>query len=112
MLSTGVLEKIHREFEQARLARAGGLEGRARVCARRAAGFALREYLSDAPSLANANVYQLLQAFQQLSQIPDSARKNAERLVMRVDEAYHLPSEIDLLVESQQLVETINLLTE
>ncbi len=38
--------EIRLEFEKAERARARGNEGQARVCARRAAGIAAREYLS------------------------------------------------------------------
>ena len=37
---------IEAEFEKAEQARARGNEGQARVCARRAAGIAIREYLT------------------------------------------------------------------
>ena len=37
-------EKLQKEFERAQIARASGNEGQARVCARRAAGIAIREY--------------------------------------------------------------------
>jgi hypothetical protein len=43
---TGLHEQIEKEFELAERARANGNEGRARVCARRAAGIAAREYLT------------------------------------------------------------------
>ena len=38
--------QIEAEFERAEQARARGNEGQARVCARRAAGIAVREYLT------------------------------------------------------------------
>lgn len=39
-------EQIEQEFALAEQARARGNEGQARVCARRAAGIAIREYLT------------------------------------------------------------------
>ncbi|MFT3895039.1 MAG: hypothetical protein QM730_25720 [Anaerolineales bacterium] len=39
-------EQIQKEFEKADQARSKGNEGQARVCARRAAGIAIREYLN------------------------------------------------------------------
>ncbi|HEY9528224.1 MAG TPA: hypothetical protein VIR02_14110, partial [Anaerolineales bacterium] len=38
--------QVNAEFEKAEQARANGNEGQARVCARRAAGIVIREYLT------------------------------------------------------------------
>ena len=40
-----LIRDLHIEFERAASARRKGNEGQARVCARRAAGIAIREYL-------------------------------------------------------------------
>ena len=54
--------KIEAEFDRAQDARASGNEGQARVCARRAAGTAIREYYARrGQSVRTPSAYDLLQ---------------------------------------------------
>ena len=54
--------KLETEFERAEAARANGNEGQARVCARRAAGIAIREYYARrGQSVHTPSAYDLLQ---------------------------------------------------
>ncbi len=98
-------QEIMRELDRAHQARAHGLEGKARVCARRAAGWAAQAYLTrfhpeNAPTVA-------LIALQTLSTLPGFSPQFylwAQHLTMRVDENYALPPEVDLLAEANLFV--------
>ncbi len=93
--------KIAEELARGDAARRAGLEGRARVCARRAAGAAVREYLElrgvEAPG---SSAYDLLAYLKDLPEITPAARQAAERLLSRVDEAFSLPVDVDLLADA------------
>lgn len=103
-----VKQKIDEELARGESARAGGMEGRARVCARRAAGAAVRAYLEQrGAAWAGATAYDLLAALAEMPGAPEEARRSAALLLERVDENYALPPEIDLLVEARRLVEAL-----
>lgn len=94
--------EIQAEFEKAEQARLRGNEGRARVCARRAAGIAVREYLTRhgirPPSVSAYDLLNLLKNDPQLS--PD-LKQIAEHLTLRVTEEFKLPVEADLVAEAR-----------
>jgi len=104
MFRAEVKQKIEAELAQGLAARAGGFEGRARVCARRAAGAAVREYLElqglPVPSLS---AYDLLAALQEMPGMSDAVRQAASHLLIRVDETYALPIDADLLADARWL---------
>ena len=86
-------------------ARAQGFEGRARVCARRAAGIAVRAYLEDCGlSMPSSNSIHLLEHLSELPQVSAGARQAAGFLLTRVNQSYELPVEVDLLQIVRQLV--------
>ncbi len=100
--------EIQAEFEKAEQARARGNEGQARVCARRAAGMAARRYFQRrGKAVTTPSAYDLLQALAGDPEIPARVREAASRLTIRVDEAFKLPPEIDLLAEAQVLCERL-----
>src|SRR5512141_362921 len=94
--------EIHTEFEKAEQARARGNEGQARVCARRAAGIAAREYLTRQgtrpPSVSAYDLLNLLKGDPRLS--PD-LRQIAGHLTLRVTEEFKLPVDADLIAEAR-----------
>ncbi len=92
------------ELSAAHAARDQGLEGRARVCARRAAGIAIREYLQRQGQPVEGSAYDLLLALQARPELPESARHAAQMLTQRVTPDHTLPSKADLLEEAQTLV--------
>jgi len=96
--------KIQAEFSRAEQARAKGNEGQARVCARRAAGIAIREYLTRkgvTPSSASAvDLLNLLKADPLLS--PD-LQPIVDHLTLRVTEEFKLPVDADLIAEARRL---------
>jgi len=108
MISGDTRRKIDRELALARQARTDGLEGKARVCARRAVGAALRGYyLQRQPQIANWSVVDLIQVFGERSDIPKQLREICAHLLIRVDPDYTLPESIDLLSDAEILIDAI-----
>ena len=100
--------ELRLEFERAELARARGNEGQARVCARRAAGIAIREYLTRRgirpPS---ASAYDLLNLIKEDARLSPDLRLIADHLTMRVTEEFKLPFNTDLLAEAKRLCDEL-----
>lgn len=100
--------QITREFARAEESRRAGNEGQARVCARRAAGIAIREYLGRRGLPArNPSAYELLQLVADLPEAPPDARQAAVMLTLRVTEEFTLPVEADLLEEARRLCKSL-----
>jgi len=101
-------EKYIQEINRANDVRAKGNEGQARVCARRAAGVALREYFARHDiQTASPSAYDLLKLLLEMDDLPADARQSAEYLTLRVDEEFKLPAGIDLVKEAQTLCERL-----
>src|SRR5215216_6417563 len=93
---------IQAEFEKAEQARARGNEGQARVCARRAAGIAIREYLTRQGSRPpSASAYDLLNLLKDDPRLPPDLQRIAEHLTLRVTEEFKLPVDADLVAEAR-----------
>ena len=98
---------ILEELAQANQARQGGNEGRARVCARRAAGWAVVYYRRRAGELVeNEN------ALDNLNWLADEVgdpqiQAASRRLLTRVQPDYTLPHEEDPLQDAQAIVEAL-----
>ena len=101
-------EQLQREFEAAERARAKGNEGQARVCARRAAGIAIREYLARQgirpPSTSAVDLLNLLKEDPRLS--PD-LKRIADHSTLRVTEEFKLPVDVDLVAEAKALCDKL-----
>jgi hypothetical protein len=93
------VEQIEAELAQARRAQAAGNLGQARVCARRAAGIALRARFGRAGDALKQ--LKLLEA--DLAQ-PESVRAAARRLSTKVDEHHQLPFTEDPLDDAQLII--------
>ena len=95
--------QIEAEFEKAEQARARGNEGQARVCARRAAGIAVREYLSRRgirpPSVS---AYDLLNLLKEDARLSPDLKLIADHLTLRVTEEFRLPVNADLIAEARK----------
>jgi HEPN domain-containing protein len=95
--------QIEAEFEKAGQARARGNEGQARVCARRAAGIAVREYLSRRgirpPSVS---AYDLLNLLKEDARLSPDLKLIADHLTLRVTEEFKLPVNADLIAEARK----------
>jgi HEPN domain-containing protein len=99
---------LQREFEMAENARARGNEGQARVCARRAAGIALREtFRRRGMAARSSSAYDLLGEFMGLDETPADLREIAGYLTLRVTEEFKLPLEVDLVEEARTLCERL-----
>jgi len=97
-------DQLASEFEHAERARAEGNEGRARVCARRAAGIAIREYfLRRGIPFSGTSAYDLLGRLIESPEIRPDLKKNCIHLTLRVSEDFRLPVKVDLIEESRQL---------
>lgn len=96
--------QITAELNKAKEARAKNNEGQARVCARRAAGIAIRDYLirkGIRPSSPSA--LDLLNLIKEDPRLPSHLKLVADHLTLRVTETFTLPIEADLIAESQTL---------
>jgi hypothetical protein len=94
--------RIEAELSYARAAREHGKEGRARVCARRAAGWAVA---ARYPGIARHGALGLLRWLQVSG--PEELREAAQRLVVSVDLDHQLPHEQDPLLDAEQIVNTL-----
>jgi HEPN domain-containing protein len=97
------------EFEKAEQARARRNEGQARVCARRAAGIAIREYLTRRgirpPSVS---AYDLLNLLKEDPSLSPHLKRIADHLTLRVTEEFKLPIDADLVAEARTFCEELN----
>ena len=101
--------QIQHEFERAEQARARGNEGQARVCARRAAGIAAREYLARrGQSVRTPSAYDLLNLLAEDPLLSADLRQAAAYLTLRVSEEFKLPVDVDLVAEAKRLVDALN----
>ena len=90
------------EFERAEQARARGNEGQARVCARRAAGIAAREYFTRrGERIRTPSAYDLLNLLKEDPHLPPDLKLVADHLTLRVTEEFKLPVNIDLVAEAR-----------
>ena len=95
---------LRNEFEKAQQARINKNEGQARVCARRAAGIAIREYLTrDGNHVPSMSAYDLLNLLKEDALLPPDLKLVVDHLTVRVTEEFELPVEADLIAESRIL---------
>ena len=98
---------LRSELNRAQDARLSGNEGMARVCARRAAGWAIQHYLSSFgkdPGLDNAYKY-IDFLYKKESNLEIQAA--LENMLTRVDEDMNLPPEVDLLEDAYTVIKTL-----
>ena len=100
--------EIEAEFEKAEQARGRGNEGQARVCARRAAGIAIREYLTRRgirpPSVS---AYDLLNLLKDDPHLAPDLKRIVDHLTLRVTEEFKLPVEADLVAEARRFCQEL-----
>lgn len=109
MLTPKVETEIAEELSRADHARGLGNEGMARVCARRAAGFALREYFSHlGEPVQDPSAYALMRRLEGMGSTPADIKLLAASLLTRVTTDYRLPDESDLLAQARQLIAWIS----
>jgi HEPN domain-containing protein len=100
--------EITNELEKAQQARALKNEGQARVCARRAAGIAIREYLTrQGIRPPSTSAYDLLNLLKDDPHLPPDLRRIADHLTVRVTEEFKLPVDADLVAEAKTFCEEL-----
>ena len=96
--------QLRNEFEKAQQARINRNEGQARVCARRAAGIAIREYLTrNGTRVPSMSAYDLLNLLKEDALLPPHLKLVVDHLTVRVTEEFELPIEADLIAEARIL---------
>jgi len=89
------------EIDAARQARQAGNEGRARVCARRAVGIAIREYLiKTGADFSSPSSLEAIQVFCSLPDLPKKWINIAEHFLQHIKPDNTLPSDADLIEEA------------
>lgn len=112
MFASSARQKIDAELAQAQSARENGNEGRARVCARRAAGLAIAEFFRVTQTPATVtSATDLLALFQLLPAIPENLKEIARLLLVRVNTDYQYPLPVDLLAETRKLISALDTFT-
>jgi len=97
-----------REISQAHEARSQGREGRARVCARRAAGWAACAYYErQTGARPPHSALTLLRWLQKDTGIGEQVRGAAVRLTTHVTRSHELPFDEDPLVDAQLIIEAL-----
>jgi hypothetical protein len=100
--------RFQSEVQHAEMAHAIGNEGKARVCARRAAGIAIGEYLrfrGIAPP--DSSAYNILKFFQSNPDMPSDAKIITGHFLERVDTDFSLPGDIDLIQDARWLAKNL-----
>lgn len=95
------------ELATAVAARKSGNEGRARVCARRAAGVVIGEYLRRNALPAPATALDRLRLLASDPGFSSEIRKLTGRFLVRLTPDYQLPIEADLLADARRLAEIL-----
>jgi len=99
---------IAAELERGRAAQAAGQAGRARVCARRAAGLAIKAwYQARAGGLWGGDALTQLRRLQAEAAVPDGVRAAAGRLTTTVDGDHALPFADDPLVDAGLIIDYV-----
>lgn len=100
----GWKELYSKEIQQAEDAQLSGNEGRARVCARRAAGIVIGEYLSRIDGdFIDHGAYDNLRYFITLPDVSPRLKEIVSYFVLRVDVNHELPIDVDLIEEALKL---------
>ena len=99
---------IQAEFDKAQQARDRGNEGQARVCARRAAGIAAREYYARlGRTVRTPGAYDVLTLLVEDGSLADDLRQAASYLTLRVSQDFKLPINVDLIAVARSLCEAL-----
>lgn len=99
-------EKVGDELRQARHWRAEGNEGRARVCARRAAGWAVGNYRRRSSHIdVDDDAYKHLIWLKDQTDKDRQLREAADRLCTKVREDFELPHDEDPLEDARVIID-------
>ena len=101
-------DQYNSELDQAKAARAFGNEGKARVCARRAVGIVIGEYMRrEQIFYPNASAYDRIKFLNSLESLTPEIRGVLEHFLLRIDTDHNLPIDADLIGEARWLSETL-----
>lgn len=101
--------RFQAEIEMAKAARREGKEGRARVCARRAAGIVIGEYFRRLGVVFhNTSAYERLKHLSSFPNLSPAVKTAIKHLLLRVDENFVLPEEVDLIADANILLEELS----
>ena len=90
----------------ARASRKSGNEGRARVCARRAAGLVAVNYVHQMPAEEEPeNGYRALEMLREREGWPAEVQRALTWLTTRVDTDHQLPDGVDLIAEAEVFIQ-------
>lgn len=79
--------------------------GKSRVCARKAAGLALRYWFQDKGLITEAiSPFKAIELFYNSIDIPPDIHQAASLLLQKVDANYHFPDNIKLIDEAQKII--------
>ena len=96
---------IEKEMESAERARSNQNEGMARVCARRAAGWAAQEFLKlQGVQIRKGSAYDALKLLVFYPGLPPELHAAAEHLTTTVSQEFTLPEEVDLIADARNLI--------
>ena len=96
---------IEQELFCAENARLTANEGKARVCARRAAGIAVRTLLATAGiPVPDPSAYSVLAQLNHLDWVPVDIKECARHLLTRVRSDYSLPPNVDLIADARKII--------
>jgi hypothetical protein len=114
MTDEKIIQQIRKELLHGKQSEADGNDGRARVCARRAAGLAIKEYLLQmGQPLPSTIALELIKHLSTLEGLSDQVYRTLHHLTIRVEkdsqeeEAYYPIEGIDLVSEAHWLVKEL-----
>ncbi len=97
-------EQYQGEITLAKKARLKGNEGMARVCARRAVGILLGEYLSQQGiHISGPSAYDRIRVSQDLPHLNKQIRDTIDHFLLHVEPDRTLPGDFDLVAEAEWL---------
>jgi hypothetical protein len=111
-MSSNIRETFELELANAQKARLSGNEGRARVCARRAAGIVLGDFLErQGISLEKSSVVEKLKTALSIDSLPGDVRQVLKHFLIHVDSDHKLPVDVDLIEDAHWLAQKLNMHT-
>jgi hypothetical protein len=97
-------QEYQAEIEHAELARLNGNEGMARVCARRAAGVIIGEYLSrHGHSKLTHSAYDRITLFNRLPEVDQELKDITQHFLLKVNKYYEFANDLDLIKDARIL---------
>jgi hypothetical protein len=114
MTKINIIQKIKKELLTAERSRISGNEGRARVCARRAAGWAIQEHLRrQGEPFDSTNALDSIKFFATRDGLPEEISAVLRHLTIKLEkdsmneEAYYPIQGVDLVQEAHWLAENL-----